>query len=114
VNLLLCLHGAQKKWCRCQHLRQNGLGNKPPVSNGNGQSTTFNTSGQGQIAGSIQTSLEYDANSNQIAMVDDRGGVTRWAFDSHDRKISMTYHDGSTEMLAYNGCSSKTRWFSVQ
>jgi len=30
-------------------------------------------------------------------MVDDRGGVTRWAFDSHDRKKSMTYHDGSTE-----------------
>ncbi len=94
--------GANRKLETRQHLRQNGLGGNPPVNNGNGQSTTFNTSGQGQIAGSIQTSLEYDANSNQIAMVDDRGGVTRWAFDSHDRKISMTYHDGSTEIFAYN------------
>jgi YD repeat-containing protein len=65
-------------------LRQNGLGRNPPVNNGGGLSTTFNTSGQGQIAGSIQTSFEYDGNSNQIAMVDDRGGITRWAFDSHD------------------------------
>ena len=94
--------GASRTLETRQHLRQNGLGNNPPVSNGNGQSTTFNTSGQGQIAGSIQTSLEYDGNSNQIAMVDDRGGVTRWAFDSHDRKTSMTYHDGSTESFVYD------------
>ena len=39
-------------------------------------------------------------------MVDDRGGVTRWAFDSHDRKVSMTYHDGSTEIFAYNTADS--------
>ncbi len=98
--------GASRTLETRQHLRQNGLGNNPPVSNGNGQSTTFNTSGQGQIAGSIQTSLEYDGNSNQIAMVDDRGGVTRWAFDSHDRKTSMTYHDGSTESFTYNTASN--------
>ncbi len=94
--------GANRKLEIRQHLRQNGLGSNPPVNNGSGQSTTFNTSGQGQIAGSIQTSWEYDANSNQTAMVDDRGGVTRWVFDSHDRKISMTYHDGSTEIFVYD------------
>ncbi len=98
--------GASRTLETHQHLRQKGLGNNPPVNNGNGQSTTFNTSGQGQIAGSIQTSLEYDANFNQIAMVDDRGGVTRWAFDSHDRKTSMTYHDGSTESFTYNTASN--------
>jgi len=80
--------GANRRLETRQHLRQNGLGGNPPVNNGNGSSTTLNTSGQGQIAGSIATSFEYDGNSNQIAMVDDRGGVTRWAFDSHDRKTS--------------------------
>ena len=76
--------GAGRKLETRQQLRQNGLGRNPPVNNGGGLSTTFNTSGQGQIAGSIQTSFEYDGNSNQIAMVDDRGGITRWALDSHD------------------------------
>ena len=94
--------GAGRKLETRQQLRQNGLGRNPPVNNGGGLSTTFNTSGQGQIAGSIQASFEYDGNSNQIAMVDDRGGITRWAFDSHDRKTSMTYHDGSTEQFVFD------------
>ncbi len=102
--------GANRSLETRQHLRQNGLGSNPPVNNGNGQSTTFNTSGQGQIAGSIQTSLEYDGNSNQIAMVDDRGGVTRWAFDSHDRKISQTLHDGSTEIFVYDLASDVVQY----
>ncbi|EQD67550.1 hypothetical protein B1A_07674, partial [mine drainage metagenome] len=64
----------------------------------------------GGLAGGRATSFLYDANSNQTALVDDRGGVTRWAFDSHDRKISQTYHDGSTETFVFDLASDVVQY----
>ena len=38
--------------------------------------------------------------------MDNNGGTTVWAYDSHDREISETYQDGSRPTYLYNTASN--------
>ncbi len=35
-------------------------------------------------------------------MVDDRGGTTTYTFDTLDRQVSTSYHDGSRKVFAFD------------
>jgi YD repeat-containing protein len=50
----------------------------------------------------IRTRTSYDANGRVVALTDDRGGQTTYAYDLLDRQTSMTFADGSTRTSQYN------------
>ena len=48
------------------------------------------------------TTLILDGNGRQTQLIDDRGDITLFAYDTLDREVSMTFHDGSTRTNAYD------------
>ncbi len=79
-----------------QHLRIAGLGENPPHAG-----TTLLPFG----GASIVTTTFYDANSRVKRLVDDRGDVTDYEYDTLDRETVMRFHDGSTRIRVYNEAS---------
>lgn len=57
-------------------------------------------SGANAITSTVITQQGFDGNSNLVRLVDNNGGTTVWAFDSHDRQISETYQDNSRRSYA--------------
>ncbi len=54
---------------------------------------------------SITTSMLYDGNSRVRQLVDDKGSITLWTYDSLNRQTVMTFHDGSTRVNDYDEAS---------
>ena len=43
-----------------------------------------------------------DGNGRQTQFIDDRGDITLFAYDTMDREMQMTFHDGSTQSNVYD------------
>jgi len=84
--------GASRPVESIQHLRQNG-GGGDPLPGG-----TFLADG----GSSIRTQTFYDGNGRVTQLVDDRGGTTLYAYDTLDRQVTMTFHDGSQRSTEYD------------
>jgi YD repeat-containing protein len=84
-----------------QHLRIAGLGENPPEPG----TTLLPFAGA-----SIVTTTFYDANSRVKRLVDDRGDVTDYEYDTLDRETVMRFHDGSTRVRVYNEASDVIRF----
>jgi RHS repeat-associated protein len=95
-SVVTVVDGASRAIQFQQHLRQLGQGQNPPAP---GQ-TLLPAS-----AGAIVTTLILDGNSRQTQLIDDRGNVTRWEFDTLDRETAMIFHDGSTRTSQYDEAS---------
>ncbi len=52
--------------------------------------------------GSITTTQVWDGNGNLLQLIDDRGDVTSFQYDTMDRETVMTFHDGSTRTRVYD------------
>jgi hypothetical protein len=52
----------------------------------------------------------HDANSGVRRLVDDRGDVTDYEYDTLDRETVMCFHDGSTRVRVYNEASDVVRF----
>ena len=85
--------GAGRTIQRQQHLRQAGQGQNPPVNNG-----TLLPGG----GASVVTTMILDGNGRQTQLIDDRGDITLFEFDTLDREVKMTFHDGSTRTSVYD------------
>ncbi|MCE9551798.1 MAG: choice-of-anchor D domain-containing protein, partial [Planctomycetes bacterium] len=85
--------GASRPVLVQQHLRRRGQGSQPPAAG----ETLLPFGG-----GAITTSTRYDANGRVTELVDDRGSVTRYEYDSLDRRTRMIFHDGATRQYSYN------------
>ena len=85
--------GASRTIQTQQHLRQAGQGQNPPAANG-----TFLPGG----GASITTTMLLNGNGRQTQLIDDRGNVTLFAYDTMDREVQMTFHDGSTRESVYD------------
>ena len=83
-----------------QHLRANGQAGPPE------DGTTFQADGDS----SIRTVSLFDANGRLVELIDDRGGTTLYAYDTLDRQLSLTFHDGSTRTTTYNAASDVTQY----
>ncbi|NNM87704.1 MAG: hypothetical protein HKL95_04205, partial [Phycisphaerae bacterium] len=51
--------------------------------------------GANEITNTVVTQQSFDGNGNQVRPVDNNGGTTVLAYDSHGRKITETYQDGA-------------------
>jgi YD repeat-containing protein len=76
-----------------QHLRQTGQGQNPPAAN-----ETF-LPGAGA---SVTTTILLDGNGRQTQLIDDRGDITLFEYDTEDREVKMIFHDGSTRTSVYD------------
>ncbi len=85
--------GASRTIQTQQHLRQEGQGQNPPPA-----SDSFLPGG----GASIVTTMILDGNGRQTQLIDDRGDVTLFAYDTLDREVTMTFHDGSTRTSVYD------------
>ena len=83
-----------------RHLRQDGDGG-PPEADG-----TFEPDG----GAAVRTRSVYDGNARLTQLVDDRGGTTTYTYDTLDRRIVMTFHDGSTRVTEYNAAGDVIRY----
>ena len=48
------------------------------------------------------TTIILDGNGRQTQLIDDRGDITLFAYDTLDREVTMTFHDGSTRTNVYD------------
>ena len=48
------------------------------------------------------TTMILDGNGRQTQLIDDRGDITLFAYDTMDREVQMTFHDGSTRTNVYD------------
>ena len=85
--------GASRTIQTQQHLRQAGQGQNPPAPN-----QTFLPGGDGAIV----TTLILDGNGRQTQLIDDRGDITLFEYDTLDREVKMIFHDGSTRTNVYD------------
>ena len=85
--------GASRMIQTQQHLRQAGQGNNPPAAN----ATLL--PGGGAV---IETTSILDGNGRQTQLIDDRGDITQFAYDTLDRQVTMIFHDGSTRTNVYD------------
>jgi YD repeat-containing protein len=85
--------GASRTIQAQQHLRQKGQGGNPPAAN-----ATLLPGG----GASIVTTMILDGNGRQTQLIDDRGDITLFAYDTLDREVAMTFHDGSTRTNVYD------------
>jgi RHS repeat-associated protein len=92
-SVLTVFDGAGRSLRTDQHLRQRGQGDQPPA-----ESTTFLPGG----GACISTRTFYDGNGRVTQLVDDRGGVTAFAYDTLDRQTKLIFHDGSERVSAFN------------
>ncbi len=76
-----------------QHLREAGQGQNGPAPG---------TSPLPFTSGSITTTQVWDGNGNLLQLIDDRGDVTSFQYDTMDREVLMTFHDGSTRTRVYD------------
>ncbi|HEV8336362.1 MAG TPA: RHS repeat-associated core domain-containing protein [Candidatus Polarisedimenticolia bacterium] len=60
--------------------------------------------------GKITTRFDYDANGRMIAMTDDNGRLTAFAYDGLNRRTGVTYPDGSSRNLGYDRDSLPALW----
>ncbi len=93
---VMVFDGASRRLQTIQHLRQAGQGQNGPVA---GSSLLPFT------AGSMTTTQVLDGNGNLIQLIDDRGDVTGFTYDTMDRQTVMTFHDGSTRVSVYDEAS---------
>jgi RHS repeat-associated protein len=91
--------GASRNIQTQQHLRQDGQGQNPPEPN----QTLLPAS-----AGTIVTTVILDGNSRPTQLIDDRGAVTRWEFDTLDRVTATIFQDGSMRTNVYDEASDVT------
>ena len=85
--------GASRALQTQQHVREEGQGENPPEAN---QSFLPGS------AGSIVTTMTFDANSRMTQLVDDNGNPTRFTYDTLDRETVMAFQDGSKRVRTYN------------
>ncbi len=76
-----------------QHLRQEGQGQNPPLAG-----DTFLPGSDGAIV----TTFLLDGNGRQTQLIDDRGNITLFEYDTEDREVKMIFHDGSTRTSVYD------------
>jgi RHS repeat-associated protein len=93
-SVLTVFDGAGRSLRTDQHLRQRGQGDQPPAEN-----TTFLPGGGGAC---ISTRTFYDGNGRVTQLVDDRGGVTAFEYDTLDRQTKLIFHDGSERVNVFN------------
>jgi RHS repeat-associated protein len=60
--------------------------------------------------GKITTRFDYDDNGRMIAMTDDNGRLTAFAYDGLNRRTRLTYPDGSSRNLVYDRDSLPALW----
>ncbi len=85
--------GASRTIQTQQHLRQAGQGQNPPAN-----SQTLLPGG----GASVVTTLILDGNGRKTQLIDDRNDITLFAYDTMDREVTMTFHDGSTRTNVYD------------
>jgi RHS repeat-associated protein len=73
-----------------------GSGPNPPAGN-----TSFLESGRGVI----RTDVVLDGNGRIVELIDDRGAGTAFGYDSLDRQVTLTFHDGSVRTNTFNAAS---------
>ena len=95
-SVITLFDGATRALRTIQLLRVSGQGYAGPLPN-----DTF-LPGAGS---SIVTTTIYDANSQVTQLIDDRGGVSSYLYDTLDRQTQMIFHDGSTRTSVYNDAS---------
>ena len=54
------------------------------------------------------TQMDYDKNDNLTQLTDTKGNITRWNYDTLDRSISKTFHDGTSENYNYQYLAANT------
>ena len=91
--------GASRTIQTQQHLRQAGQGQNPPAP---GQ--TFLPGSDGAIV----TTFLLDGNGRQTQLIDDRGDITLFEYDTLDREVKMIFHDGSTRTSVYDEAGDVT------
>ncbi len=85
--------GASREIQTQQHLRQKGQGQNPPAVG-----DTFLPAG----GASVVTTMILDDNGRQTQLIDDRGNVTFFEYDTEDREVKMIFHDGSARTSVYD------------
>lgn len=90
---VMVFDGASRQLQTIQHLRTAGQGQNPPVTG---------TSLLPFTAGAISTTQVFDGNGNLVQLIDDRGGVTSFTYDTMDRQTVLTFHDGSTQVNVFD------------
>ena len=90
---LMVFDGASRTIQTQQHLRQKGQGGNPPAAN---------KPSCRAVGPLIVTTVILDGNSRQTQLIDDRGDITQFAYDTLDREVTMTFHDGSTRTNVYD------------
>jgi|GEM_PF-1310882 len=84
--------GASRETQFSEHMRVNGQGSDQP------ECGTFLPTG----GASVTSASLFDANGRTLQLVDARGSVTKFEYDSADRRKQVSYHDGSTCVCTYN------------
>ncbi len=87
-----------------QHLRIAGQGASPPVADESNLALTLDTQlppARRRSACIVTTSI-LDGNGRLTQLIDDRGDVTLFQFDTLDRQTTMTFHDGSTRTSVFD------------
>jgi RHS repeat-associated protein len=88
--------GASRQTQTLQHMRLGGSGPNPPAG-----STSFLEAGRGVI----RTDVVLDGNGRVAELIDDRGAGTALGYDSLDRQVTLTFHDGSVRTNTFNAAS---------
>ena len=90
--------GASRAIQTQQHLRQEGQGqtrrSRPDLPAGQ--------------RGAIVTTFLLDGNGRQTQLIDDRGDITLFEYDTEDREVKMIFHDGSTRTSVYDEAGDVT------
>ena len=58
----------------------------------------------------VLTTLILDGNDRQTQLIDDRGAITQFTYDTLDRLVTTTFHDGSTRTNVYDPADDVTSY----
>jgi RHS repeat-associated protein len=111
-TMITVFDGTSRKIGEQQHLRIAGHGSNPPVANQTNAALTPSSSALAPsgsflpgAAACIVTTSVLDGNGRMTQLIDDRGDITLFQFDTMDRQTIMTFHDGSTRTSVYDEAS---------
>jgi RHS repeat-associated protein len=106
---LTVFDGASRRIQIQQHLRIAGQGSNPPVANQSNAALTLSSQlppATGSLlpaaSACIVTTMILDGNGRLTQLIDDRGDITLFQYDTIDRQTVMTFHDGSTRTNLYD------------
>ncbi len=98
---LVQVDGAGRTILSVQHLRELGQGANGPLVG----KTLLPDGGA-----AIVVSTAFDGNSRVSRLIDDRGAVTTYGYDTLDRQVTLVYNDGATLLSEYDLASDVTRF----